>query len=79
MIHTSCTVRTSVETTLELWASSLREVKGRMRPLPEMVLRQRLEAEPALANPTDKPPNRTIIKRALQVVADAKEVSHPDS
>jgi transposase InsO family protein len=46
---------------------------------PEMVLRQRLEAQPALANPTYKPPNRTIIKRALQVVAHAKEVSHPDN
>jgi hypothetical protein len=46
---------------------------------PEMVLRQPLEAEPALANPTYKPPNRTIIKRALQVVARAKEVSHPDN
>lgn len=46
---------------------------------PKMVLRQRQEAEPALANPTYKPPNRTITKRALQVVADAKEVSHPDS
>lgn len=46
---------------------------------PEMVLRQRLEAEPAVANPTYEPPNRTIIKRALQVLADAKEVSHPGS
>ncbi|WP_244472766.1 integrase core domain-containing protein [Methylobacterium sp. Leaf89] len=46
---------------------------------PEMVLSQRPEAEPALGDPTYKPPNRTIIKRALQVVADAKEVSHPDS
>jgi len=44
-----------------------------------MVLRQRLEAELARANPTYKPRNRTIIKRALQVVADAKEVSRPDS
>ena len=46
---------------------------------PEIVLRQRLEAEPALANPTDKPPNRISIKRALQVVAHPKEISHPDS
>jgi hypothetical protein len=44
-----------------------------------MVLRQRLEAEFALANPAYKPPSPTSIKRALRVVADAKEVSHPDS
>ena len=46
---------------------------------PEMVLRQRLEADPTLANPTYKPPSPSIIKRALRVVADAKEVSQPDS
>ena len=46
---------------------------------PEMVLRQRLESNPALANPTYKPPSPSVIKRALRVVADAKEVSHPDS
>jgi hypothetical protein len=45
---------------------------------PEMVLRRRLEAESVLANPTYKPPNRTIINPVLQVVADSKEVSHPD-
>src|SRR5580765_5418537 len=33
MIRASWTAGTSVEATLELWASSLREVKGRMRPL----------------------------------------------
>src|SRR6195952_3122240 len=33
MIPTSWTSESSVEATLELWASSLREVKGRMRPL----------------------------------------------
>ncbi|WP_267425242.1 IS481 family transposase [Methylobacterium sp. GC_Met_2] len=47
--------------------------------LPEMVLRQRLEADPALASPTYKPPSSTLIKRALRVVADAKDVSHPDN
>lgn len=46
---------------------------------PEMVLRQRLEANPALANPTYRPPGPSLIKRALRIVADAKEVSHPDS
>src|SRR5206468_4762072 len=33
MIRTSWTSGTSIEATLELWASSLRDVKGRMRPL----------------------------------------------
>ena len=33
MIRASWTTGTSIEATLELWASSLREVKGRMRPL----------------------------------------------
>ena len=33
MIRASWTAGTSIEATLELWASSLREVKGRMRPL----------------------------------------------
>ena len=46
---------------------------------PEMVLRQRPEADPALANPNYKPPSPSIIKRALRVVADANEVSQPDS
>ena len=46
---------------------------------PEMVLRQRLEADPALANSTYKPPSPGLIKRALRIVEDAKEVSHPDS
>jgi hypothetical protein len=46
---------------------------------PEMILRQRLEFKPALANPIYKPPIPSIIKRALRVVAHAKEVSQPDS
>src|SRR3954466_6747312 len=33
MIRTSWTSGTSIEATLELWASSMRDVKGRMRPL----------------------------------------------
>ena len=33
MIRASWTSGTSIEATLELWASSLREVKGRLRPL----------------------------------------------
>ena len=46
---------------------------------PEMVLRQRLEADPALANPSFKPPRPSLLRKALHVVADAKEVSHPDT
>ncbi|EIZ82143.1 Integrase catalytic domain-containing protein [Methylobacterium sp. GXF4] len=46
---------------------------------PEMVLRQRLKADPALANPTYRPPSPSLVKRALRIVADAKEVSQPDS
>ena len=46
---------------------------------PEMVLRQRLEADTALANPTYKPPSPNLIKRALRIVSDAKEISHPHS
>ena len=47
--------------------------------LPKMVLRQGLEADPALANSTYRPPSPSLIKRALCIVADAKEVSHPNS
>ena len=46
---------------------------------PEMVLRQRLEADPTLANPAYKPPSPSLIKQALRVVADAKEVSQLDT
>jgi len=44
---------------------------------PEMVLRQRPEAEPALANPTYRPPSSSLIKRAPRIVAEAKEVYDP--
>ncbi len=46
---------------------------------PEMVLRQRLEADPSLSNPGYKPPEPGLTKRALRVVAHAKEVSQPDN
>jgi transposase InsO family protein len=46
---------------------------------PEMVLRQRLEADPTLAKPAYKPPSPSLIKRALRIVADAREVSQPDN
>ena len=45
---------------------------------PTMVLRQRLDANPALANPAFKPPDPRVLRKALRIVADAKEVSHPD-
>jgi transposase InsO family protein len=46
---------------------------------PEMVLRQRLEADPSLANPGYKPLEPGLIKRALHIVANANEVSQPDN
>jgi hypothetical protein len=52
-----------------------RGLKGRS---PEMVLRERLTAKPELANPLAKPPDPETLPSALRVVADAKEVSHPD-
>ena len=53
-----------------------RVLKGRS---PDAVLREHLAAKPELANPLAKPPNPELLPRALQVIADAKEVSHPDS
>nr|WP_269083050.1 hypothetical protein [Methylobacterium sp. WSM2598] len=44
-----------------------------------MVLRERLKAKPELAKPVIKPPDPDALPAALKVVADAKEVSHPDS
>ncbi len=46
---------------------------------PEMVLRQRLEAIPALINPRHRPPHRGSLEKARRIVADANEVSQPDS
>ena len=46
---------------------------------PEQVVQRRLAAEPKLANRRYKPPDSDALPPALQVVADAKEVSHPDS
>lgn len=45
---------------------------------PDLVLRDRLKAKPALAKPTTKPPDPDALPKALQVVASTKEVSHPD-
>ncbi|WP_244627184.1 alpha/beta hydrolase-fold protein, partial [Microvirga tunisiensis] len=43
------------------------------------VVRSRLAAEPKLANRRYKPPDADALPPALQVIAHAKEVSHPDS
>src|SRR4051795_3969089 len=53
-----------------------RVLKGRS---PDMVLRERLKAKPELAKPATKPPDPDALPAALKVVADAKEVSHPDT
>ena len=53
-----------------------RVLKGRS---PDVVLRERLAAKPELANPHAKPPDPRTLARALRVVGNAKEVSHPDS
>src|SRR4029079_9290056 len=53
-----------------------RVLKGRC---PDEVVRSRLAAEPKLANRRYKPPDSEALPPALQVVAAAKEVSHPDS
>ena len=46
---------------------------------PDEVVRSRLAAEPNLANARFKPPDPHALPQALQVVAHAKEVSHPDT
>jgi hypothetical protein len=46
---------------------------------PEQVVQRRLAAEPKLANGRFKPPDPRALPQALQVVAHAKEVSHPDT
>jgi transposase InsO family protein len=53
-----------------------RVLKGRT---PDEVVRSRLAAEPKLANRRYKPPDADALPLALQVVAAAKEVSHPDN
>ena len=53
-----------------------RVLKGRS---PDEVVRSRLAAEPKLANRRYKPPDSDALPPALQVVAAAKEVSHPDN
>jgi hypothetical protein len=53
-----------------------RVLKGRS---PDEVVRSRLAAEPKLANRRYKPPDSDALPPALQVVAHANEVSHPDS
>jgi transposase InsO family protein len=53
-----------------------RVLKGRS---PDAVLRERLAAKPELSHPLAKPPNPETLPKALQVIAGAKEVSHPDT
>ena len=53
-----------------------RVLKGRS---PDSVLRERLATKPELANKPTKPPDPDALPRALQVIASANEVSHPDT
>jgi transposase InsO family protein len=46
---------------------------------PEQVVQRRLASEPKLANLRFRPPDPYALPQALQVVAHAKEVSHPDN
>jgi transposase InsO family protein len=46
---------------------------------PEQIVQRRLAVEPKLANSRFKPPDSEALPQALQVVAAAKEVSHPYS
>src|SRR4051794_18601481 len=53
-----------------------RVLKGRS---PERVVRERLSAAPARANPSHDPPfDPCSLPKALQVITRAKDVSHPD-
>jgi hypothetical protein len=52
-----------------------RVLKGRS---PDEVVRSRLAVEPTLANQRSTPPDPHALPEAIQVVAHAKEVSHPD-
>jgi hypothetical protein len=45
---------------------------------PDMVLHERLRAQPERAKPVTQPPDPEALPKALQVVAAAKEVSRPD-
>ena len=53
-----------------------RVLKGRS---PDSVLRERLATKPELANKRTKPPDPDALPKALQVIASANEVSHPDN
>jgi transposase InsO family protein len=46
---------------------------------PDQVVRSRLKAAPDLTNSRHKPPDPDTLPQALQVVAAAKDVSHPDN
>ena len=54
-----------------------RVLKGRS---PETVVHERLSAAPERVNPRYKPPtDPSALPKALQVIATAKDVSHPDT
>src|SRR3954465_2610922 len=54
-----------------------RVLKGRS---PDRVVRERLSAAPAHANPSHDPPfDPCILPKALQVISRARDVSHPDT
>lgn len=59
-------------------AYNLRRQRVLQGASPEQVVRTRLAAAPALANPRYKPPNPRALPHALKVVAAAKDASHPD-
>jgi transposase InsO family protein len=46
---------------------------------PEQIVQQRLALRPELVNPRFRPPDPNALPQALQVVAAASEVSHPDT
>jgi hypothetical protein len=80
-VRCSASPSTAIETLLKGFNQAYnrrrqRVVTGRT---PEQVVQRRLAAEPKLANRRYKPPNPGALPPALQVVAAAKEVSHPDT
>jgi transposase InsO family protein len=46
---------------------------------PDAVLRERLAVQPDLINSQARPPDPSALSKALHVVTDAKDVSHPDT
>src|SRR3978361_1512707 len=46
---------------------------------PEMVLRPHFKAKATLMNPRHRPPDPTVLGKAMRIAADANEVSQPDN